>query len=96
MCSKLLETKPCLNSRCPHNLFWEGLKLNRQRVHMTDKALRIRNCCRLIREPWTSEEIAEVWGLRRSTVERSEELAWRKLRKKSYGREQREVVSHLQ
>ena len=96
MCSQLLETKPCLNSRCSHNLFWDGLKLNRQRVHMTDKALRIRNCCRLIREPWTSEEIAEVWGLRRSTVERSEELAWRKLRKKSYGREQREVVSHLQ
>jgi DNA-directed RNA polymerase sigma subunit (sigma70/sigma32) len=62
---------------------------------MTDKALRIRNCCRLIREPWTSEEIAEAWGLRRGTVVQSEETAWRKLKKKSYSREQREAVSHL-
>jgi len=50
----------------------------------------------MIREPWTSEEIAEAWGLRRRTVERSEESAWRKLRKKSYGKEQREAIPHLQ
>ena len=96
MCSQLLETKPCLNYRCPHNLFWEGLKLNKQKVHMTDKALHIRNCCRLIREPWTSEEIGEAWGLRRSTVERSEESAWRKLKKKSYSKGHREAIAHLQ
>jgi transcription initiation factor TFIIIB Brf1 subunit/transcription initiation factor TFIIB len=63
---------------------------------MTDKALRIRNCCRLIREPWTSEEIAEAWGLRRRTVERSEESAWRKLRKKNYGKERRGTTAYLQ
>jgi len=96
MYSQLLERKPCRNYQCPHNLFWEGLKLNKQRVHMTDKAIRIRNCCRLICEPWTSEEIAEAWGLRRRTVERSEESAWRKLRKKSYGKEYREAIPRLQ
>ena len=96
MCSELLKRKPCLNHKCRHNLFWEGLKLNRQGVHMTEKALRIRNCCRLICEPWTSEEIAEAWGLRRRTVERSEESAWRKLRKKSYGKEYREAIPRLQ
>ena len=96
MCSELLKRKPCLNHKCPHNLFWEGLKLNKQRIHITEKAIRIRNCCRLIREPWTSEEIAEAWGLRRRTVERSEELAWRKLKKKSHGKEQREAIVDLQ
>jgi DNA-directed RNA polymerase sigma subunit (sigma70/sigma32) len=95
MCSQLLERKPCLNHKCPHNLFWEGLKLNKQRIHITEKAIRIRNCCRLIREPWTLEEIAEAWGLRRRTVVQSEETAWRKLKKKSYGKEQREAIAYL-
>ena len=86
MCNHLPETKPCLNYTCPHNLFWEGLKLTRRRLHITDKALRIRNCCCLIIEPWTSEEIAEAWGLERGTIGRLEELARRKLRNRSFAK----------
>jgi len=86
MCSQLLETKPCLNYTCPHNVFWEGLKLDRQRFHTTEKALRIKNCCCLIHEPWTSEEIAKLWGLKTRTIKRSEELARRKFRNKRHGK----------
>ncbi len=86
MCSQLLATKPCLNDTCPHHLFWEGLKLAKRRVRITDKALRIRNCCCLITEPWTSEEIAEAWGLERGTIGRLEELARRKLRNRSFAK----------
>jgi len=68
MCKERLETTPCLNYKCPSNLFWEGLKLNMDKIRLTEKALRIRNCCRLIHEPLTSEEIAEAWGLGRETV----------------------------
>ncbi len=79
MCKEKMETTPCLNYRCPHNLFWEGLKLNVRKIHVTAKARQIRNCCRLIHEPWTSEEIAEAWGLKRGIVTQLETIAWRQI-----------------
>jgi hypothetical protein len=54
------------------------------RICMTEKALQIRNCCRFISEPWTSEEIAVVWGLTKKEIEQSEKSGWRKLHKRSY------------
>jgi DNA-directed RNA polymerase sigma subunit (sigma70/sigma32) len=49
---------------------------------MTDRALEIRNCCCLIMNPWTSEEISDAWGLTREAIRRSEERAFRKLQRK--------------
>ncbi len=87
MCNVKLGMRPCLNYQCRHNLFWRGLKLNMDRIQMTEKALQIRNCCRFIGEPWTSEEIAEIWGLTRKEVKRSEQSASRKLHRRSWGNE---------
>ena len=84
MCKQIHNATPCLNTRCSHNLFWEGLRLNTGKIRMTEKAFRIRNCCRFIKEPWTSDEIAEVWGLPKKRVERSEESGKRKLNRRSY------------
>ena len=84
MCKQIHNVTLCLNHKCPHNLFWEGLKLNTDKIRMTEKAFRIRNCCRFIREPWTSEEIAEVWGLPKKRVEHSEESGKRKLHRRSH------------
>jgi DNA-directed RNA polymerase sigma subunit (sigma70/sigma32) len=71
-----------MNFECPHNLFWEELALDRERIQMTDKALEIRNCCCLITRPWTPEEISEAWGLTEEAIRDSEEEAFRKLQKK--------------
>ena len=49
------------------------------KIHLTEKALQIRNCCRLIHESWTSEEIAEAWGLATETVMRLETGAWERI-----------------
>jgi DNA-directed RNA polymerase sigma subunit (sigma70/sigma32) len=72
-----------MNYGCPHNLFWEGLRLNLNKIHMTDKALTIGNCCCLIDEPWTPEEIGDIWGLTRKRVRQCEEIAWDKMQKES-------------
>jgi len=79
MCNQIHGSTPCLNTQCSHNLFWDGLKLNVDKIRMTEKAFRIRNCCRFIKEPWTSEEIAEVWGLPKRRIEHSEESGKRKI-----------------
>jgi GTPase SAR1 family protein len=50
---------------------------------MTDKALEIRNCCCLIMNPWTSEEISNAWGLTREEIRRSEQEALKKLKRKA-------------
>jgi hypothetical protein len=71
----------CTNFECPHNLFWDELGLDREKIRMTDKALEIRNCCCLIKRPWTPEEIAEAWGLGRESIMDSETAAWRKLKR---------------
>ena len=82
MCIELLFDLPCTNFKCSNNLFWEDLKLNREKIRMTDKALEIRNCCCLIMNPWTSEEISNAWGLTREEIRRSEEEALKKLQRK--------------
>ena len=82
MCIELLFDLPCTNFKCSNNLFWEDLKLNREKIRMTDKALEIRNCCCLIMSPWTSEEISNAWGFTREEIRRSEEEALKKLQRK--------------
>ena len=82
MCIELLFDLPCTNSKCSSNLFWEDLKLNREKIRMTEKALEIRSCCCLIINRWSSEEISEAWGLTREDIRRSEEGALKRLQKK--------------
>lgn len=82
MCIELLFDLPCTNFKCSNNLFWEDLKLNREKIRMTDKSLEIRNCCCLIMNPWTSEEISNAWGLTREEIRRSEQEALKKLQRK--------------
>jgi len=82
MCKVLSFDLYCTNFECPHNLFWEGLSLDRDKIQMTDKALEIRNCCRRIVRPWTWEEISDAWGLTNKAIRQSEVMAWRKMKKK--------------
>src|SRR5512139_3663982 len=81
MCTALSLDLYCTNFKCPHNLFWEELSLDREKIQMTDKALEIRNCCCKIVDPWTPEEIAEAWGLAKERIKQSEAAAWRKLKR---------------
>jgi len=82
MCKEWVHPKLCLNFQCPHNLFWEGLGLNTNRIHITNKAIEIRNCCCYINKSWTLEEIAETWGLTKKSIKDSETSAWRKIQRK--------------
>ena len=82
MCPELGLDLYCMNFKCPHNLFWEGLSLDRDKIQMTKKALEIRNCCRLIIHPWTTEEISDAWGLTEKAIRHSGEQAFNKLEKK--------------
>lgn len=82
MCIALGFDLYCTNLKCPHNLFWEKLSLDRDKIQMTDKAIEIRNCCCKIVHPWTQEEIGDAWGLTKKAIRRSEEEAFRKLQKK--------------
>ena len=81
MCTALSFDLYCTNFKCPHNLFWEELSLDRDKIQMTDKALEIRNCCRRIIHPWTPEEISDAWGLTKETIRQCEAMAWRKVKK---------------
>ena len=92
MCEEMRNTRPCSNYQCCHNLFWDGLGLNMDNIQITDKALRIKNCCRLICEPWACEEIATVWGLTKERVKRFEESARRKLQRRTYIQESRQAI----
>jgi hypothetical protein len=83
MCRRQLPPKPCMNYKCPHNLFWKGLSLNSEKFKITNKSLEIGNCCCLINEPWTAEEIREVWGLTMEKIMRCEGMAWEKIHKKN-------------
>ena len=80
MCKRLSSDLYCTDFKCPHNLFWEELNLDREKIQMTEKALAIRNCCCLIVHPWTPEEISEAWGLSRENIGFFEEDAFRKVR----------------
>ncbi len=82
MCTELSFHSYCTNFKCPHNLFWEELSLDRDQIQMTNKALEIRNCCCRIIRPWTPEEISDAWGLTKETIMHSEEEAFTKLQRK--------------
>jgi len=69
MCRKRLAPKPCMNYECPHNLFWKGLRLNPEKFKITNRSLEIGNCCCLINEPWTAEEIGEYKSIKKSQQE---------------------------
>jgi hypothetical protein len=62
-----------MSYKCPHNLFWKGLRLIPENFKITNKALEIGNCCCLINDPWSAEEIREVWGLTMEKIMRCEE-----------------------
>ncbi len=79
MCRKRSHSTPCWHYECPQNLFWIRLRLDEGRIHVTRKALEIGNCCRLLRGPWTVEDIGAVWGIPAKEVKRIEERAWKKL-----------------
>ncbi len=80
MCRERPAAGPCWNFKCPHNLFWEKLRLHADKIHITKKALKIRNCCCLINKPWAAEEIEVVWGLPKGEIRRCEETAWVKIK----------------
>jgi hypothetical protein len=82
MCTALSFDLYCTTFKCPHNLFWEELNLDREKIQMTDKTLEIRNCCCRIIHPWTPEEISDAWGLTKEEIRRSEEEALKKLQRK--------------
>ena len=82
MCTALGIDLYCTNFKCPHNLFWEELNLDREKIQMTNKVLEIRNCCCLIAHPWTPQEISDAWGLTTEGIRRSEEEAFKKLQRK--------------
>jgi hypothetical protein len=87
---------PCMDYTCPHNLFWKGLRLNPEKVKITNRSLEIGNCCCLINEPWTAEEIREVWGLTMKRIMRYEGKAWEKIHKKNgQGESDRAIFSSL-
>jgi hypothetical protein len=79
MCGKRFSPAPCWNLKCPHNLFWEELMLNGDRIRVTRKALEIGNCCCLITEPWTVEEIEAAWGIPKEGLRQFEAMAWKKI-----------------
>jgi hypothetical protein len=75
MCRNWTSQQPCMDFKCHHNVFWEGLNLRPGRIHQTKKAREIRNCCCLIYRPWTPEEIGEVWGVRTKRIMQCEKVA---------------------
>jgi hypothetical protein len=83
MCKELVLDLPCTNVKCSNNLFCEDLKLNRENIEMTEKALEIRNCCCLIVRPWILEEIGNAWGLTREQIRQYQEVALKKLQTRS-------------
>ena len=85
-----------MNYQCSHNLFWKGLTLNPENFKITDKALEIGNCCCLINEPWSAQEIREVWGLTIENIIRCEGMACEKIDKKNgWGQSGQAISSSL-
>ncbi len=92
MCKKRLKSSLCWDYRCPHNLFWEKLNFDTNKIQVTKRAFEIRNCCCLISKPWTEEEIRAVWGLPMEEILRSEAEACKKLRKSRLREESAEAI----
>jgi hypothetical protein len=84
-----------MNDQCPHNLFWKGLKFKPENFKITNRALGIGNCCCLINEPWSGEEIREVWGLTIEEMMRCEGMAWGKIDEKNGWGQSYRAVSPL-
>jgi len=80
MWGRFLDSEPCVNYRCPHNLLWDGLKLNLSEIQITDKTLEIGNCCCFVHEPWAPEEIGTAWGVAEERISRCESKSWKRLR----------------
>jgi hypothetical protein len=96
MYRRRLASKTCLNYECPHNLFWKGLRLNPEKFKITNRSLEIGNCCCLINEPWTAEEIGEAWGLTMEKITWCEGMAWEKIHEKNaWGQLDQVVFSSL-
>ena len=95
MTRRQLVLKPCMDYKCSHNLFWKGLRLNPEKFKFTNRSLEIGNCCCLINEPWTAEEIKEVWGLTMEKIMRCEGVAWEKLHKNGWRQPNQETSLHL-
>ena len=87
MCRRWNDSEPCMNTRCSHNLFWEGLRLNLDKIHMTQKAVEIGNCCCLIDKPWTPEEIGDIWGFTKMRIRQCEGPAGRKVQKEGLSKQ---------
>ncbi len=75
----------CLLTICPHNMFWDGLKLPKG-AHITGFSLSFSNCMCLLDEEWTLEDIAELWGMTRERIRQIERDAIIKLLSKSLGK----------
>ena len=91
MCRKRSNPSPCSHYECPHNLFRKELELNKDRISVTKNALEIGNCCRLLRTPWTVEDIEAVWGIPAGETRQVEETAWKKIYREN-GREEADKV----
>jgi hypothetical protein len=91
MCRRWIGSESCVNYKCPHNLFWKGLKLDPAKVRITEKAREIGSCCCLILDQWTAGEIADAWGWTEQRVKQFEGLAWRKVQEQNSYRELRNV-----
>ena len=96
MCEQMHDATPCLNYKCSHNLFWEGLRLDVGKIQMTEKAFRIKSCCCLIHESWTPEEIATAWGLTPKRVRQAEGWAWRKVQRKCNSKQSGQPIQMAQ
>jgi len=65
----------CSQFDCPAHLLNPAVRLGRRRRRTNDALRRDRGCQFLIQDPWTLEEIAEIWGFSREHVRQIEQTA---------------------
>jgi len=58
------------------------LRLNLDRIPITDKALEIGKDCCLFHEPWALEEIGTVWRLAEERINQCDSMGRKKLKKR--------------
>lgn len=81
----------CDNYECRHNLWWKGVVKPKKvkgtqdfkaiKVVVTPKAEEVHGCMCCIHEPWTLEEIGQLWGFSRERIRQVEESALEKIKK---------------